>query len=84
MSGWAAYNWRFHTSGGVCPQKPLCEFASESPARTLVNPRLREAARTLQASRLTVSSGHEEIKLKAACERLKSLRLFVCMRKKTT
>jgi hypothetical protein len=39
-----APNERFHASGGVCPQKHLCEFASASPARTFVNPRLREAA----------------------------------------
>jgi hypothetical protein len=42
-----AANGRFHASGGVCPQKHLCGFASVYPARTFVNPRLREAARTL-------------------------------------
>jgi len=42
-------NERFHASGGVCPQTVLCEFASASPARTFVNPRLREAATTLPA-----------------------------------
>ena len=45
-----AYNERFHESGGVCPQKPLCNFASVSPARPSVNPRPREAATTLSAS----------------------------------
>ena len=40
-------NWRFYASGGVCPQKHLCEFGSVSPARTFVNPRLREAATTI-------------------------------------
>jgi len=44
-----ADNERFHASGGVRPQKHLCEFASVSPARTFVNPRLREAADTLWA-----------------------------------
>jgi hypothetical protein len=39
-----APNWRFHASGGVCPQKHLCEFASASPARTLVNPPLPRKA----------------------------------------
>jgi hypothetical protein len=43
-------NERFHASGGVCPQTVLCEFASASPARTFVNPRLREAAGTLSES----------------------------------
>jgi len=46
----AAYNGRFHASGGVCPQKHLCKFASFAPARTFVNPRLREAAGTLCVS----------------------------------
>ena len=45
-----ADNERFHASGGVCPQKHLWEFGSVSPARTFVNPRLREAATTLPAS----------------------------------
>jgi len=45
-----ADNGRFHASGGVCPQKHLYKFASASPARTFVNPRLREAAGTLGAS----------------------------------
>jgi len=45
-----ADNERFHASGGVCPQTVLCEFASASPARTFVSPRLRKAAGTLQAS----------------------------------
>ena len=44
-----AYNERFHASGGVCPQTVLWEFGSFSPARTFVNPRLREAATTLNA-----------------------------------
>jgi hypothetical protein len=48
-----AANERFHASGGVCPQTILCEFASASPARTFVNPRLREAAGTLGASKYT-------------------------------
>jgi len=35
---------------GRSPQKPLCEFGSASPARTFVNPRLRQAlARYAQA-----------------------------------
>ena len=51
MTKSAAYNGRFHASGGVCPQKHLCEFASVSSARTLVNPRPREAAGTLAATR---------------------------------
>ena len=45
-----AANERFHTSGGVRPQKHLCEVASVSPAQTFVNPRLRKAAGTLSAS----------------------------------
>jgi len=44
-----AANGRFHASGGVSPQKHLYKFASASPARTFVNPRLREAAGTLLA-----------------------------------
>ena len=39
-------NGRFVASGGVV----LCKFASASPARTFVNPRLREAAGTLYVS----------------------------------
>jgi hypothetical protein len=50
MNKWAASNERFHASGGVCPQTVLWEFGSVSPARTFVNPRLREAATTLSAS----------------------------------
>jgi len=42
MSKTPAPNERFHESGGVCPRKPLCNSASASPARTLVNPRPRE------------------------------------------
>jgi len=34
----------------VTPQTILCEFASVSPARTFVNPRLRQAASPLWAS----------------------------------
>ena len=51
-NGWrtTAYNERFHASGGVCPQTVLWEFGSLSPARTFVNPRLREAATALGAS----------------------------------
>jgi|GEM_PF-2018317 len=45
-----AANERFHASGGVCPQTVLWEFGSVSPARTFVNPRLREAAIPLSAS----------------------------------
>ena len=45
-----AGNGRFHASGGVTPQTVLYEFASVSPARTFVNPRLREAAGTLGVS----------------------------------
>jgi hypothetical protein len=41
---------RFYESGGVCPQKHLCEFLSTAPARTFVNPRLHKAAGTLGAS----------------------------------
>jgi len=48
-------NGRFHASGGVCPQKHLYEFASVSPARIFVNPRLREAAGTLAAMQENVS-----------------------------
>gem|GEM_PF-6631571 len=29
---------RFGASGGVCPQKHLCEFANVSPAQTFVKP----------------------------------------------
>ena len=47
---YTAHNERFHASGGVCPLKHLWEFGSLSPARTFVNPRLREAATTLAAS----------------------------------
>ena len=45
----AATNERFYESGGVCPQTVLCEFASASPARTFVSPRLHKAAGTLYA-----------------------------------
>jgi len=45
-----ADNERFHTSGGVCPQKHLWEFGSASTAGTFVVPHLREAATTLSAS----------------------------------
>ena len=45
-----APNERFHASGGVCPQTVLWKFGNVSPARTFVNPRLREAATTLGAS----------------------------------
>jgi hypothetical protein len=45
-----AANERFHASGGVCPLTILWEFASASPARTFVSPRLREAAATLVAT----------------------------------
>ena len=34
----AAYNERFHASGGVCPQTVLWGFGSLSPARTFVEP----------------------------------------------
>ena len=47
---YTAYNGRFYESGGVSPLKHLCKFASASPARTFVNPRLHKAARTLDAS----------------------------------
>ena len=50
-----ADNERFHASGGVCPHTVLCEFGSVSPARTFVNPRLREAATTLWAILLRMS-----------------------------
>jgi len=30
-----AGNERFHASGGVCPHKHLCKFATASPAATL-------------------------------------------------
>ena len=46
-----AGNGRFHASGGVTPLKVKCEYASVSPARTFVNPRLREAAGTLAVMR---------------------------------
>jgi hypothetical protein len=46
-----AVNERFHASGGVCPQAVLWEFGSLSPARTFVNPRLRQAATTLAEMR---------------------------------
>jgi hypothetical protein len=39
-----ADNERFYESGGVCPQKHLCKFASASPARTFASPRLHKAA----------------------------------------
>ena len=45
-----AYNGRFCESGGVFPQKHLCEFASASPAQAFVSPRPRQAAGTLYAS----------------------------------
>ena len=45
-----ACNGRFYESGGVCPQKLLCEFAGFAPARTFVSPRLHKAASTLGAS----------------------------------
>ena len=49
MTKCTAANERFHASGGVCPLTVLWEFGSLSPARTFVNPRLREAAGTLYA-----------------------------------
>ena len=45
-----AHNGRFRASGGVAPQKRQCDFGSFAPARAAVNPRLREAASTLNAS----------------------------------
>ena len=45
-----ADNGRFHASGGVSPQTVLWKFASASPARTFVNPRLRQAAGSLGES----------------------------------
>jgi hypothetical protein len=33
-----AYNERFHASGGVRPQKHLCELATASPADSSVKP----------------------------------------------
>ena len=44
-----APNMRFYESGGVNPQTVLCKFASASPARTFVSPRLHKAAGTLAA-----------------------------------
>jgi len=55
-----AYNELFHASGGVCPQTVLWEFGSLSPARTFVNPRLREAAATLAAMLWQVHIGKIE------------------------
>ena len=49
-----AANERFYESGGVCPQKHLCKFASVLPARTFVSPRLHKAAGTLHAMRATM------------------------------
>ena len=46
-----AHNERFYESGGVCPPEILYEFASSSPARTVVSPRLHKAATTLAAMR---------------------------------
>jgi hypothetical protein len=40
---------RFGASGGVFPQEVLWECGSLSPARTFVNPRLRQAAGALAA-----------------------------------
>lgn len=40
----------FYESGGVCPQKHLCKFASAALARTFVCPRLHKAANTQAAS----------------------------------
>ena len=47
-----ACNERFHASGGVCPQIVLWEFASESPALTIVNrpPAVKPLGRYRQAS----------------------------------
>jgi len=39
-----ACNGRFDATAAVAPQKRQWEFGSLSPARTFVNPRLREAA----------------------------------------
>ena len=44
-----AGNGRFCEMAAVSPQTILCGFESASPARTFVNPRLREAATTLWA-----------------------------------
>jgi hypothetical protein len=49
---WAAGNERFGASGGVTPQKVLCESESLAPATPAVFPRLRQAAgRYLQPER---------------------------------
>jgi hypothetical protein len=40
---------RFGVSGGVCPLKLLCEFASFVPAQAFVNRHPRQAAGTLAA-----------------------------------
>jgi hypothetical protein len=45
-----ADNERFGASGGVTPQKVLCELASECPAGTVVFPPPTPSRRTLSAS----------------------------------
>jgi hypothetical protein len=44
-----AANERFGASGGVSPQEKEYEIARKYPARTVVFPRLRQAAGTLAA-----------------------------------
>lgn len=40
-----AANERFHAMAGVAPHKRQCELASFVPARTVVSPPLRQAAK---------------------------------------
>ena len=42
-------NVRFCVSGGVCPPKLLCNFASFAPARAFVSRHPRKAAASLAA-----------------------------------
>jgi len=43
-------NEQFYESGGVSPQSVLWQFASVSPARAFVTPRLPQVASTLGVS----------------------------------
>ena len=50
-----APNGRFGAMAALAPQKRQCELESYYPAATLVKPPLRQAARTLYATRETAS-----------------------------
>ena len=64
-------NERFYENGGVCPQTVLYEFASASPARTFVNPRIQKSAGALYESLRTTHYNQQIIRLKLTNNNLK-------------